>query len=214
MPRRLDVKQSLLRSPCPIDPSTLPRVAGGFGCANCGRTVVDVAGLTLEELVALRRRTASGAERICAAYTLDGEQRVKLRAGSGSSAVIAVAVGVLLAACETGSGEKTAGPSNLARAASSQTLQIRTAASALPPMIAAPTSAAPTSAALATVAAPANSIETKVAESVVPSPPPAASIAKLPAAPGCVPGQASNSAHKGQGHKAHAPNDPQMLAGY
>jgi hypothetical protein len=194
MLRRLDVKQSLLRSPCPIDPSTLPRVTGGFGCANCGHTVVDVAGLTLEEVVALRQKTASGAERICAAYTVDREQRVQLRAGPGSSAVIAVAVGVLLAACETGSGEKRADPRP--RASSTQTLEVHAPTSVTPPGL------------------PASSVETKVVESAIPSAAPEARSAKAPAAPGCTPGHASKSAPKGQGHKGRASDDSQMLAGY
>jgi hypothetical protein len=101
MPRRLDVIHRLLREPCPVDPSTLPRNARGFDCASCGRTVVDVAGLTFEEAVEFRQRARGGPERICGAYTVDREERVLLRASPGSSAVVAVAVSVLLAACET-----------------------------------------------------------------------------------------------------------------
>src|SRR4030095_14043081 len=101
MRRRLDLVHRLLRDPCPVDPSAFPRTRGGFDCAKCGRVVVDVAGLTLEEAVEFRRRSRSGGERACGAYTVDREERVLVRASTNSSARVAVAVSAFLAACET-----------------------------------------------------------------------------------------------------------------
>ena|ERR1041385_7056240 len=100
MRRHLDLVRPLLREPCPIDPSTLPRVDGGLACAACGRTVIDVARLTLDEAVEFRRRAHPGGERVCGAYTLDRDDRVLLKAAPNSTALVAVAIGVLLAACD------------------------------------------------------------------------------------------------------------------
>jgi hypothetical protein len=100
MRRHLDVVPRLFRRPCPLDSFELPRVDGGFDCARCGRTVVDVATLTIDEVVQQRRRARAGGDRVCHAYTLDDEDRVLLRAAHGPSVVVAVAVGALLAACE------------------------------------------------------------------------------------------------------------------
>jgi hypothetical protein len=61
---------------------------------------VDVASLSLEEAVEHRRRVASSDQRICSAYAVDREDRVLLREAPGSTVVVAVALGVLLAACE------------------------------------------------------------------------------------------------------------------
>jgi hypothetical protein len=62
---------------------------------------VDVAALTFEEAVAHRKRVAASEPRICSAYTVDSEDRVLLRAAPSSSAVVAVALSVLLAACDS-----------------------------------------------------------------------------------------------------------------
>lgn len=190
MPRRLDVIHGLLREPCPVDPSALPRVEGGFGCADCGRTVVDVARLTLEELTELRRRARSGTERICGAYTLDREDRVLLRATSNSSTMIAVAVSVLLAACDTGMAEGTT------RAPHSETVALRSSVVTPIPTLAPP----PPPSAKAETAAPELAVPRILNE---------AQSAKLPA-PACIPGSKGG----GQGHAAHPPNDTRMLAGY
>ena len=98
--RHLSTISRLIRAPCPVAVETLPRAPGGFSCARCGHTVVDVASLSLEEAVEHRRRVASSDQRICSAYTVDREERVLLREAPGSSVVVAVALGVLLAACE------------------------------------------------------------------------------------------------------------------
>jgi hypothetical protein len=111
MGRHLDVVPLLFRRPCPLDASELPRVDGGFGCAKCGHTVVDVATLTLDEVVEQRRRAHAGEDGICHSYLLDDEDRVLLRAAQGSSLVVAVAVSALLAACEmTVEGDPAPGP--------------------------------------------------------------------------------------------------------
>lgn len=111
MGRHLDVVQRLFRRPCPLDASELPRVDGGFACAKCGHTVVDVATLTLDEVVEQRRRAHTGEDGICHSYLLDDEDRVLLNAAQGSSLVVAVAVSALLAACErTVDGDPTPNP--------------------------------------------------------------------------------------------------------
>ena len=133
VPRQLNVIQKLLEHPCPVAIAHLPRVHTGFACASCDLTVVDVAALTFDEAVELRRRARSGGERICSAYTLDREGRVRLKAAPTSTAVIAVAIGVLLAACEGGSTEASATAPLAVSVIAPQPAALPSVASAQPP---------------------------------------------------------------------------------
>lgn len=190
MRRHLDVVHRLLREPCSIDPSTLPRVEGGLFCGGCGRTVVDVSELTLEQARDFRRRARAGSERLCGAYTVDERGRVLLRASPHSSRVIAVAIGVLLAACETSAPSATDGKAH-ATAPSNHSV----AENAPPPVASVATTTPATSA---------------TAESLGSVSAGAASAAPAPsAASDCVPGKKPRTVKR-----AKATKDGQMLAGY